>query len=135
MDPSAPRAHSPRPTPTTRHEPDPRPASPMTRPAAPALVRPSERSAHIRYAVRIVLALAALVDRGDNVLVPSPGYPLYDAALAKLDVENVPYYLDESNGWQPDVDDIKRRITPRTRAIVVINPNNPTGSLASRATL
>jgi len=83
----------------------------------------------------IEIALTSLAEPGDNILTPSPGYPLYTAVLAKLSVENNPYYLDESNGWQPDVDDIAKKINPRTRAIVIINPNNPTGSVASRATL
>lgn len=79
----------------------------------------------------IDLALAALADPGDNVLTPSPGYPLYTAVLAKLEVENRPYQLDESDGWQPDLADIAAQIDDRTRAIVLINPNNPTGSLCS----
>lgn len=83
----------------------------------------------------IDLALSALANPGDNVLAPSPGYPLYGAVFAKLGVENRPYFLDESNGWQPDVDDIAAKIDARTRAIVLINPNNPTGSVASRQTL
>ena len=83
----------------------------------------------------IEIALTALAEPGDNILTPSPGYPLYTAVLAKLGVENNPYYLDESNGWQPDVDDIAKKINARTRAIVVINPNNPTGSVASKQTL
>lgn len=77
----------------------------------------------------IELALAALADPGENVLTPAPGYPLYTAVLAKLGVENRGYLLDEGNGWQPDPEDIRRRIDARTRAIVLINPNNPTGSL------
>lgn len=83
----------------------------------------------------IDLALSALADAGDNVLAPAPGYPLYSAVLARLDVEARPYYLDESNDWQPDVDDIASKIDDRTRAIVLINPNNPTGAVYSRATL
>jgi alanine-synthesizing transaminase len=83
----------------------------------------------------IELALAALVNRGENVLTPSPGYPLYTAVLAKLEVENRAYYLDEDSGWQPDLDDIASRIDANTRAIVVINPNNPTGSVCTRETL
>lgn len=74
--------------------------------------------------------LTALVNPGEEVMTPSPGYPLYDAILTKLDAVNVPYYLDEENGWQPDIDDIRSKISPKTRAIVVINPNNPTGCLA-----
>lgn len=83
----------------------------------------------------IELALAGLANPGDNVLTPSPGYPLYTAVLAKLGVENRPYFLDESNRWEPDTANIAERIDERTRAIVLINPNNPTGSVASRDTL
>lgn len=83
----------------------------------------------------IELALAALADPGDNVLTPAPGYPLYTAVLAKLGVENRAYDLDEDAGWQPDPQDIARHIDDRTRAIVLINPNNPTGSVCSRETL
>ena len=83
----------------------------------------------------IDMALTALVNPGENVLTPSPGYPLYTALLAKLEAENRPYQLDEENGWQPDLDDIASQIDERTRAIVVINPNNPTGSVASEETL
>ena len=81
------------------------------------------------------LCLTALVNPGENVLAPSPEYPLYSAVLAKLGAEPNPYALDESHDWEPDLDDLARRITPATRAIVVINPNNPTGAVYSRATL
>jgi alanine-synthesizing transaminase len=83
----------------------------------------------------IELALAALVNPGENVLTPSPGYPLYTAVLAKLNAEANPYYLDEDNGWQPDVADMEAKVNDKTRAIVVINPNNPTGSIADENTL
>lgn len=83
----------------------------------------------------IEIALASLLDPGDNLLIPSPGYPLYKAALAKFGCEGVPYYLQESNGWQPDPDEIARSINGRTRGIVVINPNNPTGAVYSREVL
>jgi alanine-synthesizing transaminase len=83
----------------------------------------------------IETALAALVDEGEAVLTPSPGYPLYPAVLAKLGCVQKPYYLDEANGWQPDLEHIESLIDARTRAIVLINPNNPTGSVCSRATL
>ena len=81
------------------------------------------------------VCLAALLNPGDNLLTPCPDYPLYSAVLAKLDVGLNAYYLNEENGWQPDLDDIKRKITPRTRGIVLINPNNPTGSVCTRAIL
>jgi alanine-synthesizing transaminase len=79
----------------------------------------------------IDMALSALVNPGENVLTPSPGYPLYTALLAKLGADNRAYHLDEANDWQPDVEDIASLIDDRTRAIVVINPNNPTGSVAN----
>jgi alanine-synthesizing transaminase len=83
----------------------------------------------------IDLALTALVNRGENVLTPSPGYPLYGAILTKLEAEAREYALDEENRWQPDVSDIAAKIDDRTRAIVVINPNNPTGSVCADETL
>ncbi len=83
----------------------------------------------------IDLALSALANPGDNVLTPSPGYPLYGAVLSKLGVENRPYHLNEEAGWQPDVEDIARKIDARTKAIVIINPNNPTGAMYPRAAL
>ena len=79
--------------------------------------------------------LTALLNPGDNVLTPSPEYPLYGAIMAKLDCPANPYNLDEDNGWQPDVADMERKITPRTKAILLITPNNPTGSVCSRRTL
>ena len=57
----------------------------------------------------IELSITALVNKGENVLLPTPGYPLYTAVRAKLELENNPYYLDEKNGWQPDIEDIKQR--------------------------
>jgi len=81
------------------------------------------------------ICLSALLDPGDDLLTPCPDYPLYSAVLAKLGNSLNPYYLDEANGWQPDLDDIRRKITPRTRGIVLINPNNPTGSVCSREIL
>ena len=81
------------------------------------------------------LCLTALLNSGDNLLTPCPDYPLYSAVLAKLDIGLNAYYLHEENSWQPDLDDIKKKITPRTRGIVLINPNNPTGSVCSRSML
>jgi len=83
----------------------------------------------------IELCLTALVNPGEEVLTPSPGYPLYSAVLGKIQAQNVPYYLEEENNWEPDVADIKKKITPKTRALVLINPNNPTGSRYSREVL
>ncbi|MFG6447334.1 pyridoxal phosphate-dependent aminotransferase [Roseateles sp. BYS180W] len=77
----------------------------------------------------IVMALNALLDDGMEVLVPMPDYPLYTAAVALSGGRPVHYLCDEANGWLPDLDDIRAKITPQTRAIVVINPNNPTGAL------
>jgi alanine-synthesizing transaminase len=79
--------------------------------------------------------LTALLNPGDNVLTPSPEYPLYGAVLAKLDAAPNAYDLDESNGWEPDLADLERKINPRTRAILLINPSNPTGAVMSRKTL
>jgi len=81
------------------------------------------------------ICLSALLDPGDELLTPCPDYPLYSAVLAKLGNPLNAYYLDEANGWQPDLDDIRRKVTPRTRGIVLINPNNPTGSVCSREIL
>jgi alanine-synthesizing transaminase len=83
----------------------------------------------------IDICLTALVNSGENVLTPTPGYPLYTAIASKLqNIEN-PYYLDENNGWQPDIEDIKNKINDKTRAIILINPNNPTGTNWSESTL
>ena len=81
------------------------------------------------------LCLSALVNDGEDVLTPSPDYPLYSAVLCKLGIRLNAYDLNEDDGWQPELADIERKLTPRTRAIVVINPNNPTGSLCTRQML
>ena len=83
----------------------------------------------------IEIVLTSLLNRGDNFLMPTPGYPLYTAIQSKLELEPNPYYLDEENGWQPDLADIRSKINDRTKAIVLINPNNPTGSLATKEIL
>ncbi len=75
------------------------------------------------------LILSALVNEGDEVLLPSPGYPLYTAILNKLGAVSRYYDLDDENGWQPSVANVRRLINQRTRALVLINPNNPTGSI------
>jgi alanine-synthesizing transaminase len=77
----------------------------------------------------IVMSLNALLDNGDEVLVPAPDYPLWTAAVSLSGGNPVHYRCDEQNEWWPDLDDIRRKITSSTRAIVVINPNNPTGAL------
>jgi alanine-synthesizing transaminase len=77
----------------------------------------------------IELALGALADAGDEVLVPTPTYPLYTAVLGKIGARGVYYRTDPSRGWLPDLDDITRLISPATRAIVLIDPNNPTGAV------
>ena len=76
----------------------------------------------------IELTLTALAETGDEVLIPSPTYPLYTAVLAKIGARPVFYRKDPSNGWLPDVAEVERLVTPATRAIVVIDPNNPTGA-------
>ena len=77
----------------------------------------------------IAMSMNALLDTGDEVLVPAPDYPLWTAAVSLSGGTPVHYLCDEGDGWMPDMDDIRRKITPRTRAIVIINPNNPTGAL------
>ncbi|GIK22407.1 MAG: aminotransferase class I/II-fold pyridoxal phosphate-dependent enzyme [Ignavibacteriota bacterium] len=83
----------------------------------------------------IDICLTALVNDGENVLTPTPGYPLYTAIASKLQMMENPYYLNESNGWLPDIDDIKLKINDKTRAIILINPNNPTGSIYTEENL
>jgi alanine-synthesizing transaminase len=77
----------------------------------------------------IVMSLNALLDSGDEVLVPAPDYPLWTAAVSLSGGRPVHYLCDEQADWAPDIADIRAKITPRTRGIVVINPNNPTGAL------
>ncbi|MFZ9493461.1 MAG: pyridoxal phosphate-dependent aminotransferase [Burkholderiaceae bacterium] len=77
----------------------------------------------------IVMALNGLLDNGDEILVPAPDYPLWTAAVSLSGGNPVHYLCDEQSDWMPDIEDIKRKITPRTKGIVVINPNNPTGAL------
>ncbi|MEY8878623.1 MAG: pyridoxal phosphate-dependent aminotransferase [Leptothrix sp. (in: b-proteobacteria)] len=77
----------------------------------------------------IAMSMNALLDDGDEVLIPSPDYPLYTAVVALSGGRPVHYLCDEQSDWMPDVADIRAKITPNTRAIVIINPNNPTGAL------
>ncbi len=79
----------------------------------------------------IVMATNGLLDNGDELLLPAPDYPLWTAATSLSGGTPVHYMCEEANGWMPDIDDIRRKITPRTKGIVVINPNNPTGALYS----
>jgi alanine-synthesizing transaminase len=79
----------------------------------------------------IAIATNALLDAGDELLMPSPDYPLWTACTALSGGTPVHYRCDEANGWMPDLDDLRRKITPATKGIVVINPNNPTGALYS----
>lgn len=77
----------------------------------------------------IQVALNALLNEGDEVLIPAPDYPLWTAATSLSGGTPVHYLCDESNGWMPNIEDMRSKITDRTRAIVVINPNNPTGAV------
>jgi len=77
----------------------------------------------------IAFSLNALCDDGDEVLVPAPDYPLWTAVVGLSGGRPVHYQCDEGSGWLPDIEDIRRKVTPRTKGIVVINPNNPTGAL------
>jgi alanine-synthesizing transaminase len=79
----------------------------------------------------ITMATNALLDNGDELLLPMPDYPLWTAATSLSGGKPVHYLCDEANGWMPNLQDIRAKITPRTKAIVVINPNNPTGVLYS----
>ncbi len=83
----------------------------------------------------IDFALSAIVNKGDNVLLPSPGYPLYSAIMSRLLGESKFYKLDEKNAWQPDIEHLESQIDERTKAIVIINPNNPTGAVYNKETL
>jgi len=77
----------------------------------------------------IQVALNALLDEGDEVLIPAPDYPLWTAATSLSGGKPVHYLCDESSGWMPDIEDMRSKITKRTKAIVIINPNNPTGAV------
>jgi alanine-synthesizing transaminase len=83
----------------------------------------------------IMLSMQGLLDTGDEVLVPAPDYPLWTAAITLSGGTAVHYLCDEGAGWNPDLQDIAGKVTPRTKAIVVINPNNPTGAVYERGVL
>ncbi|MEI2702508.1 MAG: pyridoxal phosphate-dependent aminotransferase [Baekduia sp.] len=80
----------------------------------------------------ITMVLQALVNDGDEILVPAPDYPLWTAAVTLTGGKAVHYLSDEADGWMPDLEDIRSKITERTRALVIINPNNPTGAVYSK---
>ncbi|RAN79106.1 aminotransferase [Bacillus sp. SRB_336] len=77
----------------------------------------------------ITLSLMALLDSGDEVLVPTPDYPLWTASVSLAGGRPVHYLCDEDNDWWPDLEDLAAKITPRTKGLVIINPNNPTGAV------
>lgn len=83
----------------------------------------------------IEICMTALVNRGENILIPSPGYPLYSAIVPKIESVFNTYYLNEENNWYPDIDDVVSKINDKTRGIVIINPNNPTGAVYSKEIL
>ncbi|MBY6313840.1 pyridoxal phosphate-dependent aminotransferase [Rhodococcus kroppenstedtii] len=83
----------------------------------------------------ITMTMQALLDDGDEVLIPAPDYPLWTAMTTLSGGKAVHYICDEDNGWNPDLADIESKITPRTKALLVINPNNPTGAVYSREVL
>ena len=83
----------------------------------------------------IVMSMQGLLNNGDEVLVPAPDYPLWTAAVSLAGGAPRHYICDEGAGWMPDIADMRSKITPNTRAIVVINPNNPTGALYPREVL
>ena len=80
----------------------------------------------------IVMAMQGLLNNGDEVLIPAPDYPLWTAAVSLSGGKPVHYLCDEQSDWYPDIEDIRSKITPNTRALVIINPNNPTGAVYSR---
>src|SRR5690606_12857326 len=83
----------------------------------------------------ITMVMQALLDQGDEVLIPAPDYPLWTAMTSLAGGTPVHYLCDEDNHWQPDLEDIRSKVTPQTKAIVIINPNNPTGAVYSREVL
>ncbi|MGF3055796.1 pyridoxal phosphate-dependent aminotransferase [Microbacterium sp. YY-01] len=83
----------------------------------------------------ITMVMQALLNEGDEVLIPAPDYPLWTAMTSLAGGTPVHYLCDEEQGWEPNLEDIREKITPQTKAIVIINPNNPTGAVYSRETL
>ncbi len=83
----------------------------------------------------IVMALQGLINNGDEILIPAPDYPLWTGAASLAGGTPVHYLCDEQSNWYPDIEDIKKKISPNTRALVLINPNNPTGALYPKEVL
>ncbi|MBR1862949.1 MAG: pyridoxal phosphate-dependent aminotransferase [Ruminococcus sp.] len=83
----------------------------------------------------ITMVMQGLLDNGDEVLVPAPDYPLWTASVTLAGGTAVHYICDESSEWYPDIEDMKSKITPKTKAIVIINPNNPTGAVYPKEVL
>ncbi|MBN1896641.1 MAG: aminotransferase class I/II-fold pyridoxal phosphate-dependent enzyme [Candidatus Aenigmarchaeota archaeon] len=83
----------------------------------------------------IIMSISALINSGDNILTPVPGYPLYNSTVMQFEGKMNEYRLNEEDEWQPDLADMIKKINSRTKAIVIINPNNPTGSVYTRSTL
>lgn len=83
----------------------------------------------------ILFATAALLNAGENLLIPNPSYPLYASTIYEFSGKPVFYMQDEDNDWKPDLDDMRKKINEKTKAIVLIDPNNPTGSLCDKSTL
>ena len=83
----------------------------------------------------ITMSMQALLNNGDEILVPAPDYPLWTASVSLGGGTPIHYMCDEQADWNPDIDDIKKKITDRTKGIVIINPNNPTGAVYSREIL
>ena len=83
----------------------------------------------------INLCMSALLDNGDEILIPSPDYPLWTACATLAGGKAVHYICDEQSDWYPDIEDMRRKITDRTKALVIINPNNPTGALYPKEVL
>lgn len=79
--------------------------------------------------------ITALVNPGENILTPSPGYPMFTALVNYCEGVQNPYFLNEEDGWQPDLDDIRKKINDKTRGLIIINPNNPTGGVYDKKTL
>ena len=83
----------------------------------------------------ISMAMQGLLNNGDEILIPAPDYPLWTACVTLAGGTAVHYICDEQSEWYPDIEDIKKKITDKTKAIVIINPNNPTGALYPREVL